>query len=134
MDVTADVERRPFRFGIQLSGPTSASQWFEAAVQAEALGYHTLLLPDHFMDQLAPMPALTAAAAVTSTLRLGTLVCGNDFRHPLVLAKEAATVDLLSGGRIELGLGAGWHVSDYQQTGIVFDPGALRVARLCEAV
>ena len=82
-------------------------------------------MPDHFGDQLAPVPALMAAADATSTLRLGTLVFDNDYRHPVVLAKEAATLDLLSGGRLELGLGAGWMRSDYEESGIAYDaPGS----------
>ena len=78
-------------------------------------------MPDHFGDQLAPVPALMAAADATTTLRIGTLVFDNDYRHPLVLAKEAATLDLLSGGRLELGLGAGWMRSDYEESGIAYD-------------
>jgi len=100
----------------------------------EAAGYSTLLMPDHFGDQLAPLPALTAAAAATTTLRIGSLVFGNDYRHPVVLAKEAATLDVLSGGRLELGLGAGWERTDYEQSGIAFDPAPTRVSRLEESV
>jgi len=93
-----------------------------------------LVVPDHFRDHLAPVPALTAAALATTRLRVGSLVFSNDFRHPAVLAKEAATIDVLSGGRFELGLGAGWLREEYDQTGIRFDPPGTRVGRLEEAV
>lgn len=125
---------RTFRFGVQLSTATSAEHWAEQARQAEDLGYSTLFLPDHFGDQLAPIPALTAAAAATTKLRVGALVFDNDYRHPVVLAKEAATVDLLSGGRLELGLGAGWMNSDYEQSGIAQDRAGVRVDRLEEGI
>jgi len=106
---------RKFRFAAQLSKApeATAGSWSDQAKKAEDLGYSTLLMPDHFGDQLAPVPALVAAADATSSLRVGTLVFDNDYRHPVVLAKEAATLDLLSGGRLELGLGAGWMRSDY---------------------
>src|SRR5207302_4648347 len=93
--------RRPFRLGIQLGLADSGAEWREAAARAEAAGYDIFLVPDHFGRQLSPLPALAAAAEATTTLRVGTLVACNDFRHPLVLAKEAATVDLLSNGRFE---------------------------------
>jgi probable F420-dependent oxidoreductase len=91
-------------------------------------------MPDHFDDQLAPMPALAVAAAVTTKLRVGSLVFDNDYKHPLVLAKEAATLDVLSGGRVELGLGAGWMETDYEQSGIAYDSPGTRIRRLKEAV
>lgn len=125
---------RRFRFGAQISFASSAQEWAAKARRVEDLGYSTLCVPDHFDDQLAPFPALTAAGAATSTLRVGTLVLDNDYRHPLVTAKEAATVDLLTGGRLELGLGAGWLASDYEQAGIRCDPAAVRIDRLAEAV
>jgi len=104
------------------------------ARRVEELGYATLCVPDHFDDQLAPIPALMAAAAATSTLRVGTLVLDNDYRHPLLTAKEAATVDALSGGRFELGMGAGWMRSDYAQSGIAWDPPGVRIDRLDEGL
>lgn len=125
---------RPFRFAAQLSKATSAREWREAARKAEDLGYSTLSMPDHFGDQLAPVPAMMAAADATTTLRIATLVFDNDYKHPLVLAKEAATLDLLSDGRLELGLGAGWMRTDYEQSGIAYDPPATRVDRFEEAV
>jgi probable F420-dependent oxidoreductase len=124
---------RRFRFGVN-SVTTSRAQWEDTARKAEALGYDTLIAQDHFGNQFAPVPSLVAAAAVTSHLRLATLVLDNDFRHPALLAKEAATLDILTEGRFELGLGAGWLQADYTKTGLSFDPPAVRVARLSEAV
>src|SRR4051794_9815090 len=109
---------RPFRFGVQATQATSRAQWQDLARRTEALGYSVLTMPDHVGTQLAPIPALMAAADATTTLRLGPLVLDNDFRHPLVLAKELATLDVLSDGRLEIGLGAGWDRADYEQTGI----------------
>jgi probable F420-dependent oxidoreductase len=125
---------RAFRFGVVGMGARSRQEWAEQARQAEALGYAVLLVADHFGDLLAPLPALVAAGDATTTLRLGTLVLCNDFRHPAVLAQEAATVDLLTDGRLELGLGAGWLRAEYEQAGITFAPGPLRAARLEESV
>jgi probable F420-dependent oxidoreductase len=128
------VERvRPFRFGLLARVAHSRDEWLGKARRAEALGYATFLVPDHFRDQVATSVGLMAAAAVTSTIRIGSLVYDNDFRHPAVVAKDAATLDLLSGGRFELGLGAGWLLPDYAQTGLSFDPGRVRVERLEEA-
>jgi probable F420-dependent oxidoreductase len=124
---------RRFRFGVN-SVTTARAEWLDTARKAEAFGYDTLIAQDHFANQLAPIPALVAAASVTSSLRLATLVLDNDFRHPALLAKEAATVDVLSEGRFELGLGAGWLEADYTKTGLTFDAPAVRVARLSEAV
>jgi probable F420-dependent oxidoreductase len=129
-----DLPRRPFRFGVQVSGPADAAGWVEQARRVEDLGYSTLTLPDHFTDQLAPMPALSTAAAVTSTLRIGALVFDNDYKHPLVLAKELATQDVLSGGRVEIGLGAGWMESDYRAAGMPYDRAGVRIDRFEEAI
>jgi len=125
---------QPFRFAVQVSNASSAAAWRALARQTEDLGYATLFVPDHFGEQWAPLIALTAAAEATTTLRVGTLVLDNDFRHPVVLAKEAATLDLLCDGRLELGLGAGWMRDDYDQSGIAYDPPATRVARLAESI
>ena len=127
---------RTFRFAAQLSKAPAgdAASWAAQARKAEDLGYSTLLMPDHFGDQLAPVPAMMAAADATTDLRVGALVFDNDYRHPVVLAKEAATLDLLSGGRLELGLGAGWMRSDYEESGIAYDPPALRVERFAEGL
>ena len=125
---------RRFRFGIQLSQAGSAAEWAELARRAEGLGYSCLLMPDHFGPQLATGPALTAAAAATHALRVGTLVLDNDYKHPVVTAKEMASLDLLSDGRLELGIGAGWMTSDYEQSGIALDPPGVRVDKLAEAI
>lgn len=125
---------RRFRFGVQCSFAGSGKEWAAKAARVEELGYATLCVPDHFDDQLAPIPALVAASAATSTLRLGTLVLDNDYRHPLLTAKEAATVDVLSGGRLELGMGAGWMRSDYEQAGIACDSPGVRIDRLEEGL
>lgn len=125
-----------FRFAVQASAPSaSALDWKEVAKQTESLGYSTLFLPDHLDDgQLSPIVAMTSAAMATSTLRVGSLVFDNDYRHPVVLAREMATLDLLSEGRLEVGLGAGWKRSDYLQSGIAYDSPGTRVSRLSEAV
>jgi probable F420-dependent oxidoreductase len=128
------VAMRPFRFGVTVPSVSSGPAWAEKARRVEQLGYAVLAVPDHFRDQLAPVPALTAAALATTRLRVGSLVFSNDFRHPVVLAKEAATLDVLSGGRFELGLGAGWLRAEYDQAGISFDAPGTRVGRLEEAV
>ena len=123
-----------FRFGIQTSRAPSREEWVDKVRRIEELGFSSLFIPDHFNNQFAPIPALMAAADATSSLRLGTLVLDNDFRHPLVLAKELATLDVLSGGRVEAGLGAGWMVSDYEQSGMVYERPGVRISRLEEAV
>jgi probable F420-dependent oxidoreductase len=117
------------------SHATSAADFRNKARMAEALGYSTLFVPDHFIDHpLAPMPAMATAAAVTDTLRIGSLVLGNDYKHPVVLAREAATIDLLSDGRLELGLGAGWMTADYEKAGLELDRPGVRIDRLEESI
>jgi probable F420-dependent oxidoreductase len=123
-----------FRFGITLSKTATAQQWTTLAQRAQDLGYDIAVMPDHFGSRFAPMPALMAVASTTQTLRIGTLVLANDFRHPAGLAKEAATMDLLSNGRFELGLGTGWLRSDYDTTGIAMDAFDVRLQRLRESV
>jgi probable F420-dependent oxidoreductase len=126
--------RRPFRFGVQVNATGRRREWTELARRVEDAGYATMTMPDHFTEQLAPVPALQCAADATTTLRLGALVYDNDYKHPVVLAKELATMDVLSDGRVEIGLGAGWMVSDYEQSGIPYDPPGVRVGRLVEAL
>jgi probable F420-dependent oxidoreductase len=125
---------RKFRFGIQLSTAPTGQDWMALARKAEDLGYSTLFVPDHFGEQLAPIPALMAAADATTDLRLGALVLDNDYRHPVVLAKEIATLDVLSNGRIEFGIGAGWMTTDYEQSGIPKDRDGVRIDRMVEAL
>jgi probable F420-dependent oxidoreductase len=124
----------PFRFGVQLSNAGSGTAWRDTARKIEGLGYSTLFIPDHFEDQFGPLVALTVAAEATTTLRVGSLVFGNDYRHPVVLAKEIATLDLFSQGRVEFGLGAGWMTTDYEQSGLVEDAPGVRIGRMAESL
>jgi probable F420-dependent oxidoreductase len=124
---------RRFRFGAQLHQPLPGLSWADSARRLEELGYSTLFLPDHFGEQLAPIAAMTAAAAATERLSVGTLVFDNDYRHPVVLAKEMATIDLLFEGPCEVGLGAGWMRSDYETSGIPMDRPGVRVDRMMES-
>ena len=123
-----------FRFALQVSKADSAQAWRSLARRAEDLGYSTLYVPDHLDDQWSPMVACAVAAEATSTLRVGTLVLDNDFRHPVVLAKEAATLDILTEGRFEFGIGAGWLTTDYEQSGIAMDTPSVRIGRLEESL
>jgi probable F420-dependent oxidoreductase len=126
---------RPFHFGVNVRSAGSRREWMEKARRVEALGYDILNVPDHLTDMPAPFPALVSAAQATDQLRIGTNVLNNDFRHPVLVAREAAAVDLFSGGRLRLGLGAGGGIrSEYDEAGFDFDRGAVRVARLAEAV
>jgi probable F420-dependent oxidoreductase len=128
------VTTRPFRFGCGVSTAPSAGAWGAICREAEDLGFSSILMPDHFNDQFALVPALASAAALAPSLRVGALVACNDYRHPVMYAKELATIDLLSRGRVEWGMGAGWLTPEYEQAGIPFDPGPVRVSRLIEAV
>lgn len=125
---------KPFRFGVSVRKANSRVEWQETARRAEGLGYSTFLVVDHLADSLSPMMALLAAAEATVDLRVGTFVLNNDFRHPVLVAREAATLDLFSDGRLELGLGAGHMEFEYRQAGFRYDPPALRVDRLSESV
>src|SRR5215217_526689 len=127
-------QTRAFRFGILTGGAASRRAWIDKARQAESLGYSTLLIDDHLYNTFAPLTALVSAANSTSSLRVGSLVFGNDFRHPVVLAKEVATLDVLTDGRFELGLGSGYSREDYEQSGIALQPPGTRVSRFEEAV
>lgn len=125
---------RPFRFllstGEQHDGPALTA----LARRAEAIGYSALVMPDHLTATYAPVPFLSHVAAATETLRVGTFVFNNNLRHPAVLAQELATVDLLSGGRLEIGLGAGWNQPEHDAIGLPFEPVGTRVSKLAEAV
>jgi len=125
---------KPFRFGVNVWRATSRAEWREKARKLEDLGYAVLHVPDHLADFFAPMPALVSAAKATTRLQVGTHVLNNDLRHPVLVAREAATVDLLTEGRLQLGLGAGHMQSEYDQAGLGFDAAGTRVARLAEAV
>lgn len=129
-------EARPFRFGTVTTNGTESSRrrWADHARRVEDLGFSTLVVADHFDNGTVCTPRLAAAAMVTTTLRLGSYVYDNDFRHPVLLAREAAEIDVLSDGRLELGIGAGWAKDEYDRVGIPFDAGPVRAARFEEAV
>jgi probable F420-dependent oxidoreductase len=124
----------PFRFAMQVSTAASPAAWKELARRTEDLGYSTLYVPDHLEDQWAPLIACALAAEATTTLKVGSLVLDNDFRHPVVLAKELATLDVVTDGRFECGMGAGWMTADYEQSGIPMDKPSVRIARLAESL
>lgn len=130
------MAQRPFRFGVVAAGARTGEEWVAKARRVEALGYATLVVPDNLQHTLAPLPALAVAAAATTTLRVGTYVLANDYRNPVLLAKESATLDLLTGGRFELGLGAGRPSAeaDARMLGLSFDGGGVRLARLAESL
>ena len=125
---------KPFRFGINARDARSRAEWQDKARRIEALGYSVLLVPDHLAAMLATIPAVVSAADATKSLRVGTNVLNNDLRHPVLLAREAATIDLITDGRLELGLGAGYMRPEYDQAGLRFERGGVRVERLAEAV
>lgn len=124
---------KPFRFSASL-GALETGDLISSAKRAEELGYSTVTLPDHFTDQAAPLIGLTAAAMATTSLRVLPLVLANDYRHPVVLAKEVASLDALSDGRVDFGIGAGWMTTDYDQSGITLDSPGTRIRRLRESV
>ncbi len=138
---------RPFRFSVQSFSANSGSEWRDRARRIEALGYDALYVADHFLgagpalaatrhphQKLAAVPAIAMAAAATSTLRVGCRVFCNDYRHPVMLAKEVATLDVLSDGRIDFGIGAGWLRGEYEAAGIAFDGAGKRIDRLEESI
>ena len=130
---------RPLRFGVVSESAPQPTAWLDYARRVEGTGVEVLLIRDHFMTgpfgpQLAPFSALAAAAAATTHLHVGTMVLSNDYRHPVLLAHEAATLHAISGGRFELGLGAGWYQPEYAAAGISFDPAGRRIDRLEETL
>ncbi len=125
---------RPFRFLADARAVVDGRTLAEAARRAESTGFAGLVVPDHLIDQLSPIPALATIAAVTDRLRIGTFVLNNDLRHPAVLAQDLASLDVLSGGRLDIGLGAGWNEPEYDAIGLRFDPIRVRQARLEESV
>jgi len=127
------MSERPFRFGV-MARATSVPQMLATAKRAEEMGYTTFQMADHFTSEMAPLVSLAAIATNTSRIRVGTLVLDNDFRHPAVLAKEVATLDAISGGRLELGIGAGWVPADYEQSGIPFEKPGVRLDRMVEGI
>jgi probable F420-dependent oxidoreductase len=125
---------RSFRFGVSVRRAENRREWQEKARRVEALGYSSFLVPDHLADILPPLVPLVSAAEATETLRVGTFVLNNDLRHPALVARDSAAIDLLTDGRFELGLGAGHMESEYDEIGLSFDPGRVRVERLAESV
>ncbi|WP_461032088.1 TIGR03621 family F420-dependent LLM class oxidoreductase [Streptomyces mayteni] len=125
---------RPFRFLTVVGEPQDGPGLAAFARRAESIGYSALMSPDHLVAQYAPIPLLTAAAVATERLRVGTFVFNNNLRHPAVLAQELATLDRLSGGRLEIGLGAGWNKPEHDAIGIPFEPVGTRIAKLTEAI
>jgi probable F420-dependent oxidoreductase len=125
---------RPFRFGVEMMGPFDGMTWAQSARELESLGYATLFAPDHLDEGYGPITAMATAAAATTTLRVATAVFAADFRHPAVLARELASIDQLSRGRLEIGIGAGYQVNDYVGAGVRMDPPGIRVDRMIEHV
>ena len=125
---------RPFRFGVSVRRGQNRREWQQKARRAEALGYSSFLVPDHLVDILPPLVPLVSAAEAAETLRVGTFVLNNDLRHPALVARDAAAIDLLTDGRFELGLGAGHMEPEYDEIGLRFDPARVRVERLGESV
>ena len=123
---------RPFRFAVDAPDPLPGRSWLDTAREVEALGYSTLFCPDHLDDGVAPIAAMSAAAAVTTTLNVGSLVLACDYRHPAVVGRELTMIDQISGGRVEVGLGAGWKSADYRQSGMPMERPGVRVSRMIE--
>jgi probable F420-dependent oxidoreductase len=128
------VSPKPFQFLADARAPMPARELAERARRAEAVGFHALVVPDHLIDQLSPVPAMAVVAAATERLRIGAFVLNNDLRHPAVLAQDLASLDVLSEGRLDVAIGAGWNVPEYEAIGLPFEPGGTRVERLEEAV
>jgi probable F420-dependent oxidoreductase len=123
---------RPFRFSYTGGKSAKRERLLDSALTVEALGFSTFGLADHFVRPLAPLIAGQAVADATTSLRIAQTVLAQDFRQPAVLAKELATLDVLSEGRLEVGLGAGWLAQEYENAGLRFDPAPVRIARLEE--
>ncbi len=126
--------RHPFTFSAAIQGIYDGPTLADMARRAEASGFTSLVIPDHLIPQLGPIPAMTHIAAATTTLRVGTFVLNNDLRHPAVLAQDLTSIDVLSGGRLDVAIGAGWRREEYVAIGLPFDEGPVRVSRLEEAV
>ena len=129
-----DGGMRPFHFLADVSEIVDGAELAARARRAEQLGYHSLVLPDHLIGQLSPVVTMATVAAVTSTLRMSAFVMNNDLRHPAVLAQDLASMDVLSGGRLDIAIGAGWNKPEYDAIGLAFDPAPVRQARLAESI
>jgi probable F420-dependent oxidoreductase len=125
---------KPFHFLADAREVLSGRELTERARRAEAIGYHALVIPDHLIEQLGPIAAMAWIAAATDRLRIAAFVFNNDLRHPAVLAQELASLDVLSGGRLDVAIGAGWNEPEYSAIGMRFDPTQVRSARLGEAI
>ncbi len=125
---------QPFHFLADARAIVDGRELAARARRAEAIGYHALVIPDHLIPQLAPVPAMAWIASATERLRIAAFVFNNDLRHPAVLAQDLASIDVLSGGRLDVAIGAGWNRPEYEAVGIPFDPTSVRQARLAEAV
>ena len=125
---------RAFRFGVEMMGPFDGMTWADSARELESAGYSTLFAPDHLDEGYGPITAMATAAAATTTLQVATAVFAADFRHPAILARELASIDQLSRGRLEVGIGAGYQVNDYAGSGIRMDSPGARVDRMIEHV
>src|SRR4051812_32935651 len=125
---------RPFRFLADVHAIVTGRELAARARRAEEMGYHALVLPDHLLGQLSPVVAMATVAAATSTLRMSAFVMNNDLRHPAVLAQDLASIDVLSGGRVGVAVGAGWNKPEYDTIGMAFDPTPVRQARLAESI
>jgi probable F420-dependent oxidoreductase len=138
---------RPFRFGCQAYNASSRAEWKDKARRAEDLGFSSFMLADHYigpgpalsatnhpLQSLAAVPAIAVAAEATTSIKVGARVMCIDYRNPAVLVKEMATLDLLSDGRLEMGLGAGWLQGEYEAMGVRWDPAGVRITRLGEVV
>jgi probable F420-dependent oxidoreductase len=125
---------RPFRFLADVHEIVTGAELAARARRAEEMGYHALVIPDHLLGQLSPVVALATVAAATSSLRVAGFVLNNDLRHPAVLAQDLASLDVLSGGRLDIAIGAGWNKPEYDAIGLAFDPAPVRQARLAESI
>lgn len=125
---------RPFRFLADAREIASLGELRETVRRAEAVGIDTLVIPDHLIAQMAPAPAMAAITAVSDRLRVSAFVLNNDLRHPAVLAQDLSTIDVLSGGRLDVAIGAGWNRAEYEAIGIPFEITPVRQARLTEAI
>src|SRR5882724_309134 len=133
-EAASGFRTRPFRFGVTCEFVADRDRWRAFCRRVESIGCTNLLVSDHFGEQLALIPALAAAVDATTSLRVGALVACNDYRHPVMYAKELASLDVLSDGRVDWGIGAGWLASEYEMAGLTFDRPGVRVERLREAV
>ena len=125
---------KPFQFLADFREPVSMPELRERVHRAEAIGYHGLVIPDHLIAQMSPVPVMSAVAAASDRLRIGAFVFNNDLRHPAVLAQDLASLDVLSEGRLDVNIGSGWNQPEYEAIGLPFDPARTRGARLAEAV